>query len=264
MIMQSFKKLKNWLPLLPLCAGLLLCACSNESVHDSYAQYRDKSAEELYVSSKKDLEKGREDAAIKKLEALNTLYPFGAYSEEGLINLVYAYYKNDDPEEALAAADRYLHLYPRGHYSDYAYYIKGIVSLSQGLSWAQRKVGVDLASRDLSNVKEAYASFNELVNTFPDSVYVPDALARMRYLRNVFAKKDADVADFYYQRKAYVAAINRATSVVEHYEGSPYVENALATMVKSYRALGLTTKADDTLKIFQASYPNSSLLKELK
>lgn len=244
-------------------AAILLSACSNESVHDSYASYRTETAKDLYFAAKKDLQKGNDDSAVKKLEALNALYPFGAYSEEGSINLVYAYYENDNPDEALAAADRYLRLYPRGHYADYAYYMKGIVSLKQGLSWAQRKVGVALAPRDLTSVKEAYLAFNQLVETFPDSIYAPDAVARMKYIRNVFATKEVQTADFYYQRKAYVAAINRANGVVEHYNQSPSVIPALAILVKSYRKLGMTAEANNTLKVFQASYPNDPALKAL-
>jgi outer membrane protein assembly factor BamD len=253
---------KILLPLL-VCATVVLSACSNESVHDSYAAYRNQTAKELYLSSKKDLLKGHDDNAVKKLEALNALYPFGVYSEEGSINLVYAYYENDQPEEALAAADRYLRLYPRGHYADYAYYLKGIVSLKQDLTWLQRKAGIDLAPRDLANAKEAYLSFNELISAFPDSVYAPDAIARIRYIRNLFAEKELSTAQFYYARQAYVAAINRASEVVVHYDGSPSVVPALAVMVKSYRKIGLTTQANNTLKILGASYPTSKEFKSL-
>jgi len=255
--------MKKALLLLLSSSVLLLAACSNESVHDSYSSYRNQSAKDLYFAAKKDLKRGNDDDAVKKLEALNAIYPFGAYSEEGAINLVYAYYENDNPEEALAAADRYLRLYPRGHYADYAYYMKGIVSLQQGLSWVQRKVGVALAPRDLANAKDAYLAFNQLVETFPDSAYAPDAVQRMKYIRNVFAQKEYDTADFYYQRKAYVASINRASDVVEHYSGTPYGIKALALMVQSYRKLEMTKKADDTLKILQASYPNAPETKKL-
>lgn len=244
-------------------AVLFLAACSNEAIHSSYANYANKTAEQLYIESKTDLKKEKYDHAVKTLEALNALYPFGPYSEEASINLIYAYYKNDNPDSAMAAADRYLRLYPQGHYADYAYYMKGVVALRQGLTWAQRKAGVALWPRDLDNAKTAYASFNELVTAFPDSVYTPDAILRMRYIRNIFAKRDATTAEFYYERKAYVAAINRASSVVEHYNHSPEVINALAIMVKSYRKLGMTTKANNTLKILQASYPNAPQLKSL-
>ena len=250
--------------ILLLCLlATLLSACSSSELHVSYSQYHNQTASQLYHSSKKDLIKGHPDRAVKKLEALNALYPFGAYAEDGLINLVYAYYQNDDADEAMAVADRYLRLYPRGNYSDYAYYMKGVVAFKQGFSWMQRKAGVNPAPRDLSNLKTAYLSFNELVETFPQSPYVPDAIARMRYIRNLYAEKDVGIAKFYYERKAYVAAANRANDVVVHYDRSPWVIPALTIMVRSYRKLGLTDMANNTLKIFQASYPHSKNLKRL-
>ncbi len=250
--------------ILLLCLlATLISACSSNELHDSFTKYRNKTASELYHSSKKDLIHDHPNRAVKKLEALNALYPFGAYAEDGLINLVYAYYENDEADEALAAADRYLRLYPRGNYSDYAYYMKGVIAFKQGYSWMQRKAGVNPAPRDLSNLKSAYLAFNELVQSFPTSPYVPDAIARMRYIRNLYAEKEMGIANFYYERKAYVAAANRATDVVVHYDRSPWVIPALTLMVKSYRQLGLTEMANNTLKIFQASYPKSKNLKRL-
>jgi len=251
--------------ILPLaCLVSLLSACSSNSFHDSFAAYRKDTASQLYHESKKDLQKGHDNRAVKKLEALNALYPFGAYAEDGLINLVYAYYENDQADEALATADRYLALYPRGNYSDYAYYMKGVIAFKQGFSWMQRKAGVNPAPRDLSNLKNAYLSFNQLVEDFPQSPYVPDAIARMKYIRNLYAEKDVGIAKFYYERKAYVAAANRANDVVVHYDRSPYVISALVIMVKSYRKLGLTDMANNTLSILETSYPNSRQLLKLK
>jgi outer membrane protein assembly factor BamD len=141
--------------------------------------------------------------------------------------------------------------------------MKGVIAFKQGFSWMQRKAGVNPAPRDLSNLKTAYLSFNELVEEFPQSAYVPDAIARMRYIRNVNAEKEVGIAQFYYEHKAYVAAANRANDVVVHYNQSPWVINALTIMVKSYRKLGLTDMANNTLSIFQASYPNSGAMKKL-
>lgn len=250
--------------LLVCLLAALLSACASSELHDSYSAYKKETASQLYHESKKDLIKGHPNKAVKKLEALNALYPFGAYAEQGLINLVYAYYEDDEADEAMAAADRYLRLYPRGNYSDYAYYMKGVIAFKQGFSWMQRKAGVNPAPRDLSNLKTAYLSFNELVETFPQSPYVPDAIARMRYIRNLYAEKDVGIAQFYYDNKAYVAAANRANDVVVHYDKSPYVIDALNIMVKSYRKLGLNDMANNTLKIFQASYPNSKKLRKLQ
>lgn len=254
---------KIFLLLLSFCFVAFLSSCSNETVHDSYSAFRNQTASQLYHTAKKEISGGHYNAAVKHLEALNALYPFGAYAESGLVNLVYAYYKNDANDEALAIADRYLRLYPQGHYSDYVYYMKGVVSFGLGFSWLQRKAGINPAPRDTSNLKEAYLSFSQLVQYFPQSPYVPDALARMRYIRNLFAEKEVGIASYYYSRKAYVAAANRASDVVVHYDRSPWVIPALSVMVKSYRKLGLTKLADNTMKVFGASYPNSKRYKKL-
>ncbi len=261
-IVRTFENPMRKILLVSLLA-VLLSACSSNKIHDSFATYRNQTASELYHSSKKDLIHGHPNAAVKKLEALNALYPFGAYAEKGLINLVYAYYENDSADEAQAAADRYLSVYPRGNYSDYAYYMKGVIAFKQGFSWMQRKAGVNPAPRDLSYLKNAYLSFNQLVETFPQSPYVPDAIARMRYIRNLYAEKEVGIAKFYYEHKAYVASANRAKDVVLHYDRSPYVIPALTLMVRSYRKLGLTQMANNTLAIFQASYPKSRNLRRL-
>lgn len=247
-----------------LCVVVVLSGCSSNAIKDNLSAYRNKTAQQLYDASKKDLKHGHYNRAVKQLEALNALYPFGAYAEQGLITLVYAYYENDDAEEALATADRYLALYPRGSYADYAYYMKGVIAFKQGFSWMQRKANIDRAPRDLTDMKHAYLSFSELLQNFPHSNYVPDAVVRMRYIRNLFAKHEVGIAQFYYDKKAYVAAANRATGVVEHYDRSPWVIPALKIMVKSYRKLGLTTMANNTMKIFEASYPDSPVLKKLK
>lgn len=247
-----------------LCLIGILCGCSSNAIKDDLSAYRNKTAQQLYDASKKDLKHGHYNRAVKQLEALNALYPFGAHAEEGFITLVYAYYENDDAEEALATADRYLALYPRGNYADYAYYMKGVIAFKQGFSWMQQKANIDRAPRDLTDMKHAYLSFNELIENFPESVYVSDAMVRMRYIRNLFAEQEVGIAQFYYDKKAYVAAANRATSVVEHYDRSPWVIPALKIMVQSYRQLGLTKMADNTMKIFEASYPHSPVLKKLK
>ena len=247
-----------------LFATFLLSACSSNALHDSYDSYRHQTAAQLYHASKKDLLHGHPNQAVQTLQALNTLYPFGAYAEPGLVNLIYAYYKNDDIAESLAVTDRYLRLYPSGKYAGYVYYMKGVLAFQQGFTWLQRKTNVDPATRDLTHFKHAYLALSQLVIMMPKSAYASDAVIRMTYIRNLFAQRDARIAEFYYKRRAYVAAINRANSVIVHYDGSPWVIPALAVMVKSYRHLGLTSLANNTLKIFEASYPSSPVLKKLK
>ncbi|EKD44977.1 MAG: hypothetical protein ACD_70C00132G0004 [uncultured bacterium] len=245
--------MRKLVAILSCSVAALLAGCGSDSIHNSFSAYRNQTAAQLYHSSKEDLLKGHDDRAVKRLEALNALYPFGEYAESGLINLTYAYYKDDENEEAMATAERYLRLYPEGQYADYAYYMRGVIAFTEGFTWLQRKVGINPAPMDESNLKGAYESFDQLVHTFPNSPYVSDSLSRMRYIRNLFAEKEAGIAKFYYDRKAYVAAINRASEVVAHYDRTPSMIPALKIMMKSYRHLGMTTKANNTQKILQAN-----------
>lgn len=247
---------KRALVFLGLSSALLAGCGGNTAIHDSFSAFRNQTASQLYHKSMVDLRKGHDRNAVKELEALNALYPFGAYAESGLINLIYAYYQDGDNEEALAVCDRYLRLYPQGQYADYAYYMKGVVSFYEGFTWLQRKAGVNPAPMDDSNLRESFEAFNQLVRNFPNSRYTNDALARMRYIRNLFAEKDLGIAQFYFDRRAYVAAINRASRVVEHYDGTPSMAPALKIMIRSYRKLGMNEKADQTQRILQASFPN--------
>lgn len=250
--MESMKKI------LLICGLVLfLAGCASDGIDDSFKAYRHKSAKTLYNDARAQLKKGNYDDASSTLEALNGLYPFGQYAQQGLVDLVYAYYKDGELEESLAVADRYLALYPRGRYSPYIYYMRGIINSQRGYTWLQRKVGIDQSSRDTTSLKRAFEAFNMLVRLYPRSQYVTDAKLRMRYIRNLLAKKELNIAEFYFERKAYVAAVNRATNVVEHYDRAPAVVKALALLVKAYHALGMNKDAKNTLRILQASYPHS-------
>lgn len=256
MVVMKFKKY------LLLLVILVVVGCSKGPA-DPYKTYRQYTAEELFTRAEATLSKRHYAEAVKKYEALNALFPFGPYAEQAEVDLIYAYYKNSDYPSAVAETDRYIRLYPRGQYIDYAYYMKGVVSFEEGIPWVERKMGVDPALRDLSNKKEAFLAFEQLATLFPESHYTPDALLRMDYIRNLIARKDVIIGEYYLERKAYVAAVNRASSVVEHFEGSPEVIPALAVMVEGYRALGLYHLADEMLQVFELSYPDAPQLKKL-
>lgn len=248
-----------------LIAVLLLLffmvGCSGNK--DELAPYRHKTAAEIFHNAEIALAKRKYGKASKGLEALDAIYPFGPYAQQGQLDIIYAYYMDGDDPSAITAADRYVRLYPRGKHVDYAYYMRGVISATEGYTWLQKAFGVDPSARDLTNQKAAFLAFSEIVTLYPRSPYAADALLRMRYLRNVIAKQSLEVAKFYYARNAYVAAANRASFVVKHFNGTPAVQDALAMMVKSYRKLGLTKLADNSYKILQASYPDSKAFRKL-
>lgn len=239
---------------------ILICGCAPTTVEQ---RYKGMTSEGIYAGGEKALAKGRYDQASKYFEGLETLYPFGPYAEQGQLELIYSYYKNGDAASALAAADRFIHLYPQSNNVDYAFYMKGLVNFDRGRNWLQRKFKVSPAENDVSYLRQSFVDFNELVERFPDSKYSPDAQKRMIYIRNMLAQSELNAAQFYFRHKAYVAAVNRASNIVQHYQDSPQVIDALVIMVKANRALGLDKPANDALRTLQMNYPNARQLKKL-
>jgi len=128
----------------------------------------------------------------------------------------------------------------------------------------ERFFTVDLATRDLAQIKKSYNDFAELTSLFPHSRYAPAAHQYMVYLRNVLANHELHIAQYYYDRGAYVASANRANYVVQHFQGAPAVPKALVLMVKDYRKLNLAQNAGDALRVLQYNYPNSEYMKEVE
>lgn len=247
--------------ILLLFLACFLSGCA--STRDEYASYRHETAADIYNSAHASLVKGHYSDAVNGYEALDAIYPFGPYAEKGQLESIYAYYKDGDLPSAVTAADRYVRLYPRGKYADYAYYMRGVINQLQSFSWFQRKLGVDPSWRDLSGQQQAFSSFTEVVTIYPYSPYAADSLLRMRYLRNIFAQHALDLAEYYYSQRAYVAAANRASFVIQHFDGTLATPDALALMVKSYRKLKLDSLAENTNRILQANYPASNAARRL-
>lgn len=240
--------------LLTLLFCLFLFACASTS-SDPADLFPHKNATQLYVEGQNLMLKGDYDEAVQHFEAFQARYPFTANAEQVSLDLIYAYYQQEDIASALAAADRFIHLYPRAKHVDYAYYMRGLIQFKENRNFFERHFKADFATRDLTALTNAFNDFNQLVRLFPRSIYTPDARQRMQYLRNLFARHELEVAEFYYGQTMYVAAANRANDVVRYYQGTPSVPRALEIMVNSYQKLGATDAANNTEKILQLNFP---------
>ena len=242
----------------------ILTGCAGEYV-DPYQAYRERTSVELFTDGEKALMKKHYAEAIKNFEALDTVYPFSPHVQKAQLDVIYAYYKNSDITSAIIAADRYIWLYPRGHHVDYAYYMRGIVNFGLKLSWIQKLADANLALHDISTLQQSYRALATLVDMFPHSPYVPDALMRMQYIHNVMAQHEIMIAKFYLKQCAYVAAANRAAYVVKDFQGSsPEVIQGLVIMVQAYRALNLPKMADSSYQLLKINYPNSPEIQKLR
>ncbi|WP_246540169.1 outer membrane protein assembly factor BamD [sulfur-oxidizing endosymbiont of Gigantopelta aegis] len=211
------------------------------------------SASKLYAEAKANLADGEYKTAIELYETLEARYPHGAYAQQAQLETAYAYYKFDEPESAIAAADRFIKLHPRHANVDYAYYLRGLITFPARKSVFEFLFPQDESKRDPNSSLESFNYFSELSSKFPNSKYAADAILRMRYLRNKVAKHELHVANYYMRRGAYIAAVDRASYVVEHYQRTPAVSEALLLMVKAYTELDQPRLAQDTQRVYNAN-----------
>ncbi len=232
------------LALLPI---LLLGGCSFFGEQEDVT--KDWSASKLYAEASAELNSGGYENAIKYYEKLEARYPFGRYAMQAQLDVAYAYYKADKPEEAIAAADRFIKLYPQSPFVDYAYYFKGIVNYNRSVDFLDRFIPTDRSQRDPGSALDAFNDFAEVVKRFPDSKYAPDARQRMLYLRGNLARNEVNIAKFYVKQGAYLAAVDRCNHVIRHYQRTSAVRDALVTMIDAYKRLGKDDLATDAQRV---------------
>jgi outer membrane protein assembly factor BamD len=218
------------------------------------------SAQRLYGEAKDEMASKNWAKAIKLLEKLEARYPYGRYAQQAQLEVAYAQWKDNERASAIAAADRFIKLYPNHPNVDYAYYLKGLINfneLSGMLTWL---TSPDMTDRDPKATRDAFDSFKEVVTRFPESRYADDSSARMRYLLNALAANEIHVARYYMKRTAYLAAANRAQYAIQNYPQAPAVEEATFILVKAYDALGLNDLRDAAERVMRTNFPNSSYL----
>lgn len=216
-------------------------------------------ASKLFKDGEDHMTKEEYGQAIKNLEALDSQYPFSKYNRQVLLNLIYAYYRNNDKTSAAVTAGRYIHLYPRDPHVDYAYYMKGLANFKQKKSLLTNIISVDPSLRDPGSSIESYNDFATFIRRFPNSPYVADARQRMIYLRNVFANKEMHAGLYYYRHHAYVASANRASFIIHNYPQAPVVEKAMILLVKSNQALGLKKETNDAMRVLRHNFPHANM-----
>lgn len=253
-----FKKL---FPLLLLGSMMSLAACSSqEDKDDELAETLGE--KKLYEMARKKLDSGNYTVAVREYQRLAVHYPFSTYAEQAKIEAIYAYIKSYKYDEAVVAAESFLNQNPQHPNVDYVLYLKALANFYSGQGIFDRYLKKDFSSRDPSNYRQAFIDFAQLLRLFPNSEYGPDAKARMIYLRNILAWHELNVANYYVKRKAWVAAAARARGIVENFQQTPAVSDALAILVQSYLVLGLDDLAQDSLLVLQTNYPDYPTLNQ--
>jgi outer membrane protein assembly factor BamD len=248
--------LRTALPL--LLSALLLAACSSTPRDDNSQQAVDK----LYADAKDEMASGGWERAIKALERVEGRAAGTLLAQQAQLDLAYAYWKSGERAQALSTLDRFIRLNPSSPALDYALYLRGLVNFNDNLGILGSLARQDLSERDQQASRDAYQSFKQLVEQFPQSKYAPDARVRMDYIVNALAEYEVHVARYYYRRGAYVAAANRAQQAVLEFQQAPATEEALYIMARSYDRLGLEQLRDDADRVLKHNFPDSRYLTE--
>lgn len=235
--------------------SLCLWACQSQKKKvDEFAKYEGKDPHDIFVMGEQALGDSRYSDAITHFTAIETLYPYAPDAEQAKLESIYANYKREEFSVVISDAKKFLRFYPASPKADYAQYLQGLAYIEMGHGPFVRYLPLNIAERDLVNERLAFGIFNELIKRYPNSRYAPEVRARLVYLRNLFAKQEVAIADYYMRRGAYVAAINRANYVVEHFPKTSSTADALRLLHKAYVNLNMHDRAAQVQKLLQTNY----------
>lgn len=239
---------------LPAALAALLALLAGCAGNDEQENAVD-NLQEAYDSAQLAVRRQNYGRGIAIFEAIQARYPFSDLSRQVQLDLIHAYYKAGQKEQAVEAADTFIRENPIHPRVDYALYIKGLAYFESEAGWIERRFRRDITRRPPEDVEECYSTLRRLVERYPASEYAPDARQRLLFLKNRMAAHENHVADYYLRRGAYVAALNRAKGALEDYNGAPGNKESLRIMAEAYERLGMADLAADTRRVLDLNYP---------
>ena len=243
---KSSRSLLLALPAILLPVFLTACASDADVDLATYVEQTDP-ADVLYNQGLANLETGRLKEAAAKFDAVDRQHPYSEYARKSIVMSAFAQYRQGNYDEAINAGKRYVNLYPSTPDAAYAQYIVGLAYFRQ----------IRDVTQDQKESRRAIEAMEEVVARWPDSEYVEDAKAKIRFARDQLAGKEMQIGRYYLERREYLAAIKRFRFVVEQYPNTRHVEEALARLTESYYAMGLTSEAQTAAAVLGHNYPDS-------
>lgn len=244
----------RWRYLLLFCPFLLLAGCGDSASDEAELAKVEKiePVEDLYNRALDSLNEKNWKAAKKQFEEVERQHPYSVWSKKAQMLNAYANYKNQSYEEAAAILRRFTQLYPGDEQVSYAYYLIA-------LSYYEQITDV---GRDQSMTKDALLALNEVIRRFPRSDYARDAELKKDLTIDHLAGKEMEVGRYYVSRKEYLAAISRFRKVVDDYQGTTHVPEALHRLVELYSKLGIIEEAQNYAAVLGHNYPTSEWYKD--
>tara|TARA_B100000902_G_C27272041_1_gene896777 strand:+ start:190 stop:1032 length:843 start_codon:yes stop_codon:yes gene_type:complete len=239
--------------LLFLLFTFVLASCSKDAVKDSILNEKslDLQVLEVYQEGKEYFEKGDPLFAAKKFNEAELLFPQSEWAPKSALMAAYVYYSYDYLNDAIAELDRFLKVYPKYKNIDYVYYLLGISYYEQIVD----------EKKDLQSIIKAKQFFEIVIDEYPKTSYALDAKFKIDLINDLLASKEMYIGRFYFEKKKWIAAINRFKTVIDDYETTIYAEEALHRLVEVHYIIGLKDEAKKYAKLLGYNYQSSEWYK---
>ena len=232
----------------------IVAGCMSKEPDVDLATYVEQTdpADALYNQGLANLNAGRLNEASRKFDAVDRQHPYSEYARKSMVMGAFTNYRQGNYDEAINSAKRYVALYPASEDAAYAQYIVGLSYFRQ----------IRNVTQDQKESRRAIEAMEEVENRWPESEYVEDAKAKVRFARDQLAGKEMQIGRYYLERREFIAAAKRFRYVVENYSNTRHVEEALARLTETYYAMGLTSEAQTAAAVLGHNYPDSQWYKD--
>ena len=229
-----------------VCLVALLSACAKETDTSAFLDPTEP-ADKIYNEALANVDAGDYTEASKKFKKVDRQHPYSELAKRSVVMNTFISYRQGNFPEAISSGKRFASLYPSNPEAPYALYLVGMSYFRQ----------ITDVTRDQANARKTFQAMNEVVTRYPESEYAEDAKRKMRIAKDQLAGKEMLVGRYYLERKEFIAAVNRFRTVVEKYEDTRHVEEALARLTESYYAMGLNSEAQTAAAVLGHNFPDS-------
>jgi outer membrane protein assembly factor BamD len=223
-------------------ALLTLAACKSPE-----PEIPDTPVDVLYNNALDTLNAGNTRQAAKLFDEVERQHPYSTWATQAQLMSAYSYYLVDSYDDAIPALERFIDLHPGNRGASYAYYLRALCYYEQ----------IADVSRDQGNTEEAQRALSDVIARFPNTPYARDATLKLDLVRDHLAGKEMAVGRYYMERGQYLAGINRFKTVIDQYQTTTHVPEALERLTESYVALGIYGEAERTASVLGYNYPGS-------
>lgn len=239
MFLRAFR-----LPLVALMLGLTVSACSGDKEDLPYVE---RPAEQIFQEAEAAMKAEEYKTAAKLFDEVERQHPYSQWATKAQLRAAYAHYQNLKYDDAILALDRFIQLHPGSPDVAYAYYMRALCYYEQ----------ITDVRRDQRMTRQALDALSEVVRRFPDTQYARDARLKIDLTNDHLAGKEMEVGRFYLRQNQYTAALGRFRTVIEQYQTTSHVPEALHRLVECYLALGVVDEAKTAAAVLGHNFPGS-------